>query len=175
MTKTEHYQLNQWDAVDPIRREDFNADNAAIDAVLSGKADADALAALKERLISMDDNLSALTAGLGGEGKNARLAWGSYTGTGTCGSEAPTSLSAGFFPILAVVHDEVSAGNTPAAILIRGMSMGRNNQWSLLHLTWSSTGLSWYCTDQSVGDLPAAQMNKAGQVYYYAILGCPEE
>lgn len=35
MTKTEHYQLNQWDAADPIRREDFNADNATIDAALA--------------------------------------------------------------------------------------------------------------------------------------------
>ena len=34
MTKTENYNLNQWEATDPIRREDFNADNAAIDAAI---------------------------------------------------------------------------------------------------------------------------------------------
>lgn len=35
MTKTTNYQLNQWDAADPIRREDFNADNAALDAAIA--------------------------------------------------------------------------------------------------------------------------------------------
>ena len=40
MTKTEHYQLNQWDAADSVRREDFNADNARIDAALGALKDA---------------------------------------------------------------------------------------------------------------------------------------
>ena len=38
MNKTQNYNLNQWDPTDPIRREDFNADNAVIDAALDGKA-----------------------------------------------------------------------------------------------------------------------------------------
>ena len=31
MTKTQHYQLNQWDAGDRVLREDFNGDNQKID------------------------------------------------------------------------------------------------------------------------------------------------
>ena len=38
MTKTTNYNLNQWDAEDQVRREDFNADNAAIDAALKAVA-----------------------------------------------------------------------------------------------------------------------------------------
>ena len=38
MTKTEHYQLNQWDASDYVRREDFNEDNRKIDAALEDKS-----------------------------------------------------------------------------------------------------------------------------------------
>lgn len=34
MQKTQNYNLNQWEPADPIRRADFNADNAAIDAAL---------------------------------------------------------------------------------------------------------------------------------------------
>ncbi len=34
MTKTEHFQLNQWELSDRIMMEDFNADNAKIDAAL---------------------------------------------------------------------------------------------------------------------------------------------
>ena len=35
LKKTQNYQLNQWDATDRILREDFNADNAKIDAALA--------------------------------------------------------------------------------------------------------------------------------------------
>lgn len=37
MKKTEVYSLNQWEASDLIRMEDFNADNARIEAALEGK------------------------------------------------------------------------------------------------------------------------------------------
>ena len=58
MRKTEQYQLNQWDRSDRILMEDFNGDNARIDAALaalrtlgageSARLDA-ALAALERR------------------------------------------------------------------------------------------------------------------------------
>ena len=35
MTKTEHYQLNQWEPTDRVLREDFNADNRKIEAALA--------------------------------------------------------------------------------------------------------------------------------------------
>ena len=38
MKKTEHYQLNQWDASDRILRTDFNWDNAQLDAALQVQA-----------------------------------------------------------------------------------------------------------------------------------------
>lgn len=47
MTKTEHYQLNQWDAGDRVLRTDFNADNAALDAALHGLAQRGMLTKLK--------------------------------------------------------------------------------------------------------------------------------
>ena len=46
MKYTEHYQLNQWDAADRVLREDFNADNAKLDAALGGlQTQVDTLAA----------------------------------------------------------------------------------------------------------------------------------
>ena len=44
MTKTTNYQLNQWAKSDRVMMDDFNADNAKIDAAL--KANADAIAAV---------------------------------------------------------------------------------------------------------------------------------
>lgn len=39
MQKTTNYELNQWDKTDRIRMEDFNADNAKINAALGRKAE----------------------------------------------------------------------------------------------------------------------------------------
>lgn len=36
MKQTERYELNQWELSDPVRMEDFNADNAKIAAALAG-------------------------------------------------------------------------------------------------------------------------------------------
>ena len=38
MTKTTNYQLNQWAKSDRLRMDDFNADNAKIDAALAAKS-----------------------------------------------------------------------------------------------------------------------------------------
>lgn len=40
MNTTEHYQLNQWDGIDRIMREDFNADNRKTEEALTGLAEA---------------------------------------------------------------------------------------------------------------------------------------
>lgn len=40
MRKTTNYNLNQWEADDVVRREDFNADNAKIDAAIKAASDA---------------------------------------------------------------------------------------------------------------------------------------
>ena len=38
--QTPNYQLNQWERSDKVQMEDFNADNAKIDAALKAEADA---------------------------------------------------------------------------------------------------------------------------------------
>ena len=40
MNKTANFQLTQWEKTDRIMMEDFNRDNAAIDAALKSNADA---------------------------------------------------------------------------------------------------------------------------------------
>ena len=49
MTKTTNYQLNQWAKSDRIRMDDFNADNAKIDAALATRATADSTPWLHRR------------------------------------------------------------------------------------------------------------------------------
>ena len=45
--KTQHYQLNQWEAEDKVLRTEFNEDNQKIDQALQEKADQEALTALQ--------------------------------------------------------------------------------------------------------------------------------
>ncbi len=87
MTKTANYNLNQWDATDPIDRKDFNSDNAAIDAALG----------------ELSTTVAQAMAALGTGGHNCRIAWGSYTGTGQSGhannGNTPTGIVTGFKPV----------------------------------------------------------------------------
>lgn len=75
MRKTEHYQLNLWDAEDAILREDFNADNEKIEAALAA--------------IAAD---------------GVKIASGSYTGNDKYGVNY-TSLELPFLPKLLIVQD----------------------------------------------------------------------
>lgn len=52
MRKTENYLLNQWDDSDRVLREDFNADNAAVDAALYALAQQGALTQLRTFTVS---------------------------------------------------------------------------------------------------------------------------
>ena len=76
MNKTANFQLTQWEKTDRILMEDFNRDNAAIDAAL--KANADKAAALQTAL-----------AGAG----NCGIAVTGYTGAGAYGAENANMLS----------------------------------------------------------------------------------
>ncbi len=82
MNQTTNYKLNQWDAADPIRREDFNSDNAKLDAALGAQASA--------------------VAGLG----NCEIRVFSYTGTGTYGADNPTRITFPKRPVMAFVRGE---------------------------------------------------------------------
>ena len=74
--KTPNYQLSQWERSDKIQMEDFNADNAKIDAAL--KAQASTCASL-QALLNKKGNCSVGTF--------------TYQGTGTYGPAAPTVVS----------------------------------------------------------------------------------
>ena len=76
MNKTANFQLTQWEKTDRIMMEDFNRDNAAIDAAL--QSNADKAAALQTALASCG---------------NCQIGISTYTGTGTRGEEYPTVIT----------------------------------------------------------------------------------
>ena len=163
---TEHYRLNQWEAEDAVRRVDFNADNAKIDAAIKavdqrvdGKADVSALAALGQTV-----------AGKG----NCRIAAGTYIGTGTYGSLNPNTLdfadTLGKAPELLIVRSP--DGGADALILLQGMTSSfrtLSTSWSgggTICAAWTDTGVSWYNSTNS-----ELQYNYQGGKYQYVAIG----
>ena len=169
MTKTTNYNLNQWDAADPIRREDFNADNAAIDAALNAIKNAE-----EEDVQSLSETVAAVAAGLGTGGENARVAWGSYIGNDQAGPNYPSSLSFDFKPVwVYIVGYSSQSRNLYEGVFLRPSVWGSGYADSL-SLTWTDRGVSWYAPDGvSVGQ-SSCQLNMRNYTYHYIVFGAAE-
>ena len=163
MTKTENYQLNQWDAADPIRREDFNSDNAAIDAALNAIKNA-----AEEDMQSLGETVAAVAAGMGTGGKNCRIAWGTYTGTGTYGADNPTRLTFDFCPMwVFVASEEVYIDGK--SILMRPNSRALAEFGGAIFVTWEDLAVAWYTTATVNQNL--SQNNTSGYTYHWVAIG----
>ena len=139
---TSSYNLNQWSASDRVLRTEFNADNAKIDAALAGKASSSSVSSLQNSLNSLQTTVGQHTAALSGKG-NCQLYTTSYTGSGACGADSPTSLT---FP------------KKPVAVFITiGPSrlflfQGDDQSWSesydggftSVKVTWTGNTVKWY-------------------------------
>ena len=125
MNKTANFQLTQWEKTDRIMMEDFNRDNAAIDAAL--QSNADKAAALQTALASCG---------------NCRITISNYKGTGTLGEAHPTSLTFAEPPLLVFILGPESG------FMARGRAMNafQVSSNSALATTWSADQktVSWY-------------------------------
>ena len=74
---TEHYGLCQWEATDQVLREEFNEDNAKVDAVLSNldekKAEQSAMQQLGQRLEQLEGMPQLLIGSYTGNNEENRL------------------------------------------------------------------------------------------------------
>ena len=146
MNKTTNYQLNQWAKSDRVKMEDFNADNAKIDAAL--KAEADARAAAVSSLLSSRNCQAYIT---------------SYTGTGTAGENNPNSLSFARRPFFLYIGCEtgtsLSIAYGQAASVVSVATSSRR-----VYFTWSGNSVSWH-DDSSYKPDPEYQMNVKDKRY----------
>lgn len=168
MKKTDNYSLPQWEKQDFIKMEDFNDAFGKTDAALKANADA---AGGKADGAATSAALTNLAKNLGAAGHNARIAWGSYTGTGATDAANPNTLQFDFYPVLVLIGDTkaTSAPRNPTVFLrdrikVCADSAGGNG---LLVATWSDNALSWYCRS----DNAYYQLNGSGELYRYAVIG----
>ena len=190
MKKTDNYSLPQWEKRDFIKMEDFNDLTRKTDAALKANADATAtglnaeIAARGEAVAAEAENRSAalaalqasLAAAIGSGGKTCRIFTGSYTGTGTSGSDAPVELVSGFKPmLLMLVHGDLSFFR-----IRRGEGKYKEQEFtssggsSRFYITWEDTKVSWYSTATPSAAGAEGQANTTGETYYYLLLGFSE-
>ena len=153
MNKTANFQLTQWEKTDRIMMEDFNRDNAAIDAALKGNADG--VAALQTALASCG---------------NCKIVYGTYTGSGKSGSANPNKLTFSGKPVLVIVQEEKQTADMDINLrMLRPCTWAQgaatNDNWGNA-VTWGAAQVQWY----SRNDYAPTQFNETGKKYYYLAL-----
>lgn len=170
MNHTANYKLPQWVEDDRILMEDFNQAMETIDAGLQSKASGETVAELAE---SVDSQLEAIAANLGSGGKTCRVAYGSYTGTGTYGASNAVKLNFDFCPVLVLIANPycTSGSSQWPAAFFRGVNVGHYCTGSYagtdgVIASWGEKSLSYYSNYQS-----GEQNNSSGATYYYIAIG----
>lgn len=159
--QTTNYQLSQWVKSDQVKMEDFNADNAKIDAALgtlasqvSGKAEQSALSAE----ITVRTALAAQVAQCG----DCMLYMTGYTGSGSYGSQNHVILSFPKQPYAVLI-----CGKDSSMFMLRGASgtaIPYGNGAVGATVTWSGSSVQWTASVTNA----ASMMNASGT--YYRVL-----
>lgn len=102
----------------------------------------------------------------------AKIAAGTYTGTGTYGSANPNTLNFNFVPKIILVHDYDQSYISHTAFLFNpstraeGFPNSATSEVYQWHVSWSGNSVSWYQITKA-----SYQYNESGNVYYYVALG----
>ena len=172
MQHTEKYQFKLIDGTDDFSPQPLN-DNMelvedqfqAVEQALDGLGEE-----VTQGLAGLEDSLDALAANVGAKGKTARIAWGTYQGTGAYGKKAPTALTCDFTPQVVLIqgHHQDGTGHAITVFLLRGATYVKTD-WQdakSISMTWSDYGVSWYSLQDQYG-----QLNGGACTYAYLILG----
>lgn len=158
MQQTEKYKLNLIESSDPFLPDGLNQNTQKMeDVMLAYEAKVDARIA----------PVAAMQKDLGTHGKNARIAWGSYTGNDKFGANNPTSLTFDFTPVLLFITTTTGGAR---AVFIRGCGLvthGTSNYY--VTASWPGKKVSWYNTSRA-----DAQLNNSNFTYVYVAVGYDE-
>lgn len=171
--KTSNYQLNQWVKSDKVLMEEFNADNAKIDAALASKASTSALSSAQSTLNSKITNLQSTVSGQGTalSLRNCRFVTGSYQGEAQEATSGPVTLTFPYKPVFVFLCATIRTTFFTAA---RGQSVTYRTQ-SLdtrpTYLEWGERTLKWSPLPTFAIASSQDQMNESVDTYhYFAIL-----
>lgn len=138
---TPNYQLSLWERADKVQMEDFNEDNAKIDAAL--KAETDARTALATQVAKRG---------------NCQIWTGTYVGNGEAGIGKPTSFTFPKKPLAAFIIDDYE----PRWIFPWSGNLV-TTQYNTLK--WNGNTISWYLQTAPDRADPQKQLNYLGSTY----------
>ena len=165
MQQTSKYQFNLVDTTDDFSPAPLNQNAQKTETLLAGMEED--LAALEG---SMDSELAAVTAALGSGGHTARVTYGSYTGTGTYGSDNPITLNCSFKPLAVVIQSHYQNSRT-TVYFIRNVTSVISDAYQqyTMQITWNDQSVSFYSDGSQF-----AHFNAIGGTYHYVIWGYSE-
>lgn len=163
MQQTETYKLNLIESTDTFSPAPLNENMQAIEGAL------DAQAALLNRHANTLNQLAAA---------DLKIAMGTYTGTGSCGSDNKNSLTFNFQPKLVLVM-----GGAQSCLFLRGFEAGLGHgcvsgdaDRLIQTAAWSGNTLTWY-VHEAIGDVgsfqlwASHQLNATNTTYHYLAIG----
>ena len=140
--------------------------------------DAAELLAIGQSIVANQNNISShasLIAALQtAVNSGAKIAVGSYVGTGTYGASNPCSLTFDFPPQLVVIfYDVASSLNSKQAIFVRPQKYDSMNISTVKYeVTWGNRSLSWITTVSSGYSFPTGvELNQTNVKYMYLGIG----
>ena len=160
-SQTQNYKLSQWVKTDKVLMDDFNADNLAIDAALTSKAEQSALTALQTTVSKKAEQLdvSALQTALAGKG-NCQIYAKTYTGKDTFGPDNQNSITFPAKPEVVLLGSRENFGTILIALYGQTHVSTIGSTLQSIYLSWSGNTLSWYSTFNA-----DSQLNDKGSVY----------
>lgn len=162
MQQTSKYQFNLVEGSDDFSPAPLNQNAQKTEAALVAMEES-----LTGQIEEMEGSLASLAANVGTAGKTARIAWGSYTGTGTYGQDTPTVFACDFKPMLVIVGWQ-DYQYSPPLVLVHGVDLAPTEffQYQAVSVIWEDRQVKIYSTDAE-----ETQFNKEGHAYRYLILG----
>ncbi len=152
MKETSNYQLNQWEKTDRILMEDFNRDNARIDAALAAAG-----------------NCRIATGSYLGTGT-----WGEANKNTLTFDFTPRA-------VLIMANGANFVLNSDAAnwvLLVRGVTAynaryaSNNTNGTSYAVEWEDRGVSWYATNRPTAtEWAGGQLNLSDTTYHYIAIG----
>ena len=190
---TTNYGLCQWEPEDNFLREEFNQDNAKIDAALGTKADSTAMSSALEELraavgtkadsaelnsaleelratdatkadsSSVDSKVAALTARITALENRVDVETGTYTGDG----KTSKYISVGFAPRAVLVeHDYGCRSESKASDLRGGLALSSSPLYGSAN-GWTVNAVRISGSGFFVSGETGSSMNYSGQKYHY--------
>ena len=143
--QTANYALSQWSRTDQVKMDDFNADNAKLDAALKAQADILVGKAEAAALTALSQTVAGHTAAIAKLG-NCQLYATSFTGDG---STSGKTLYFPHRPMLVMVVSVsgicfITVQGASRVIFLMGSSGSANLTWSGNAVTWTTNSYNYF-------------------------------